>query len=256
MILGIDVGTCFTKGALLQDGKLIWRAKTLSEASPSKAVNKIFEVLKNEKGILESDLEDVILTGWGHAKIPGREKNELVDSLARGAKWDQPSSRAVLCMGCQESIVAKFDSSGRVTGYVRNDKCASGAGKFIEIICEALECKVEDTAAIASRADKKIRISNQCAVFTESEVVSLVNDGETIENIVDAILTALTVNIASLCKRIIKNEPLVLAGGLARNKKVCALIQDAVPVRTSVFLPEADYIAAIGAALSRNGEGR
>jgi predicted CoA-substrate-specific enzyme activase len=256
MILGIDVGTCFTKGVLVQDGKLIWRTKTLSEASPVNAVNKIFEVLKNEKGISDNDLKDLILTGWGCSRIPGRKTNELVASLVRGAIWDQPSSRAVLCMGSQESIVVKYNDSGRVTGYVRNDKCASGAGKFLEIICNALECQVEDIAAIASKADKKIRISNQCAVFTESEVVSLVNDGESVENIVGAVLAALTVNIASLCKRIVKNETLVLSGGLAKNEKICRLIQDALAVETVVFRPEPDYIAAIGAALSAKGEGK
>ncbi|UWG98727.1 acyl-CoA dehydratase activase [Dehalobacter sp. DCM] len=253
MILGIDIGTGLTKGALVQDGKFIWGTKVPTEANPTSAVQKIMDVVKNEKGLEESDLDGIILTGWGQVKVPNRQGTELMSSIARAALWDCPSAKAVLCMGAQESLVIKLNDAGKVAGYARNDKCASGAGRFLEIICEALECTVDDLAALAAKADKEIRISNQCAVFTESEVVSLVNDGESIENIVAAILTALTVNIASLCKRTIKKEKLVLGGGLAKNEKICRLLQEALGVEIHVFQPEADYIAAVGAALSADG---
>ncbi|UYO63953.1 acyl-CoA dehydratase activase [Acetobacterium wieringae] len=253
MILGIDIGTGVTKGALLKNGEFIWGSKTDTEANPTKAVEKIFENLNNEKNIQEKDLSDVVLTGWGQSKVSGRKSNELVNSISRGALWANPTVKSVLSMGSQESIVIKINDNGKVTGYARNDKCASGAGKFLEIICNALECSVAELSEIASRSTKKIRISNQCAVFTESEVVSLVNDGEKVEDIVSAILSSLTVNIASLCKKTVKKDALMVGGGMANNEKICALLQNALGVEICTFKPEVDYIAAIGAAVSVNG---
>ena len=99
-------------------------------------------------------------------------------------------------------------------------------------------------------------MSSQCAVFAESEVVSLVNDGESVANILDSILRALTKNITTLCKRIKVQETLLVAGGSGKQRKNHRVDPgSAYRCETKVFGTEPDYVGAIGAALSVNGGG-
>jgi activator of 2-hydroxyglutaryl-CoA dehydratase len=84
-------------------------------------------------------------------------------------------------------------------------------------------------------------------------VVSLINDGESVANIVGAILDSLSKNIASLCKKINAKDTLVLGGGLAKNQRILELLEGGLRMKPQVFQPEPDLIAAVGAALSANG---
>jgi predicted CoA-substrate-specific enzyme activase len=156
-------------------------------------------------------------------------------------------------MGTQQSVAISVNDKGKVLRYMMNDKCASGAGMFLQVILEALGCSVDECAGIAGSADKKLSMSTQCAVFAESEVVSLINDGESPANIVSAILESLSKNLASLCKKVNAKDALVLGGGLANNDKIFELLQGGLRKKLHVFQPEPDLIAAVGAALSANG---
>jgi len=217
-------------------------------------MEQALENISSEKRFKADDFDDIVVTGWGQGKASARYKTAAtINCLARAAVWAEPTCRSVLCLGTQQSVALSVNDKGKVLRYMMNDKCASGAGKFLEVILEALGCSVEDCAGIARSADKKLTMSSQCAVFAESEVVSLINDGESVANIVEAILDSLSKNIASLCKKINAKDALVLGGGLAHNERILELLQEGLRKKLHVFRPEPDFIAAVGAALSTNG---
>jgi predicted CoA-substrate-specific enzyme activase len=256
MILGCDIGTGFTKAVVLQAGQIVHAARMETRANPSRAMERVLENIATEKNLQPRDFDDIRVTGWGQGKASGKYKTAAtINCLAKAAVWAEPSCRSVLCLGTQQSVALSVNQEGRVLRYMLNDKCASGAGKFLEVILEALGCPVEDSAKIARFSDKKIAMSNQCAVFAESEVVSLINDGESVADIVEAILDSLTKNIASLCKKVNAKEPLIVGGGLARNERIRELLQGALRRKLHVFQPEPDLIAAVGAALLASGGG-
>jgi len=250
MILGVDIGTASTKAVLMDDSAIAWQCKIATNANPEAAVAAVLSALQAERTVDRADLEKVVVTGWGQNEVADVAKCDTVASVVRGALWNTPSARTVLCMGAQESLVVSLDPRGRVLGYARNDRCAAGAGRFLEIICEPLECSVDATAEVASKADRKLQLSTQCAVFAESEVVSLVNDGESVANIMDGILGTIARNVITLCKKVNKQEDFVVAGGLARNERILRTLQDALDVRLHRFGPEPEYICAVGAALA------
>jgi len=257
MILGCDIGTGFTKAVVLQDRELVYATRVATQARPNRAMELALENIANEKGFRANEFDDIVVTGWGQGKASGKGRTEAtINCLARAAVWAEPSCRSVLCLGTQQSVALSVNEKGRVLRYMMNDKCASGAGKFLEVILEALGCSVEECAGIAQSADKKLAMSSQCTVFAESEVVSLINDGESVNNIVEAILDSLSKNIASLCKKINARDALVLGGGLANNQRILELLQEGLRKKLYVFRPEPDLIAAVGAALSTNGGAR
>ncbi len=254
MVLGCDIGTGFTKAVVLQDGEFVYGTRVETQARPNRAMEQAIENITADKGFKPDDFDDIVVTGWGQGKASAKYKTAAtIKCLARAAVWAEPSCRSVLCMGTQQSAALSVNDKGRVLRYMMNDKCASGAGMFLQVILQALGCSVEECAEIAGSADKKLSMSSQCAVFAESEVVSLINDGESVANIVSAILDSLSKNIASLCKKVNAKDALVLGGGLANNERIFELLQGGLRKKLHVFRPEPDLIAAVGAALSSNG---
>lgn len=257
MILGCDIGTGFTKAVVLEKGGFLYGTRVETQARPDRAMELALENITAEKGFKADDFDDIVVTGWGQGKASAKYKTYKTEAtikcLARAAVWAEPACRSVLCIGTQQSVALSVNDKGKVLRYMMNDKCASGAGMFLQIILEALGCSVEECAKIAASSDKKLSMSSQCAVFAESEVVSLINDGESVANIVSAILDSLSKNIVSLCKKINAKDALVLGGGLANNQRIFELLQGGLRKKMHVFRPEPDLIAAVGAALSANG---
>jgi predicted CoA-substrate-specific enzyme activase len=257
MILGCDIGTSATKAVLFTEGTVRTISRLPTGANPDKVMELVLAELWEKARVRERDLKEIVITGWGQEKVSLPHKTQsMVSALARGAVWSLPSCRTVLCLGAQESVVLSVNEKGRVMEYRTNDKCASGAGRFLEIIFEALEISPEESAEIANRATRSLTMSTQCAVFAESEVVSLVNGGESVANITDAIFQALAMNIASLSKKLKTKDDFVVGGGLANNQRIVGKLRDLIRKPLHVFRPEPDFIAAVGAALSANGVAR
>ncbi len=254
MILGCDIGTGVTKGVLMDNGELKHWMVVPTEANPDRAVKILLDELEREKQLSLADLEEVSITGWGESRVSLDHRSpNLLNCVGRGAVWSLPTCRSVLHLGAQQSLLLSINDKGRVMEYRMNDKCAAGAGRYLEVISGALELKIEDVAEIVKKADKELTMSSQCAVFGESEVVSRVNDGESVANIMAAVLKALARSIATLVRRLKIRKDCLVSGGLAKNEALIGFIQDMLEMELKVFQPQPDIIAAIGAALYAKG---
>jgi (R)-2-hydroxyacyl-CoA dehydratese activating ATPase len=91
-------------------------------------------------------------------------------------------------------------TEGNVARYIYNDKCASGTGRFLEVMAEALEIPLEEMGEVGARSTEKLSISNQCVIFAETEVVSLVNEGKETADIINALHHALAKRVAALAR--------------------------------------------------------
>ncbi len=257
MVLGCDIGTAVTKAVLLREGKPRLIGKTPTQANPPVAMETMLAELRRTEGVDAADLDEIVVTGWGQDKVPFPHKTRsTIACLAGAAVWSVPSCRTVLCLGAQESVILSVNGNGRPVEYRTSDRCASGAGRFLETIFDALEVRPDESADIATGADRIVAMSSQCAVFAESEVVSLVNDGESVANIVEAVFRALAGNLASLGDKIRMKDTCVVAGGIARNRRGVEILEETLRCSLQPFSPEPDYIAAVGAALSVAGSAR
>lgn len=251
MILGCDIGTSVTKAVILEDRAMVAALRVPTEAHPDNAMTRVLAEFRERHRIDGADLEETVITGWGEPRVTRPHASQsILNSLARASQWDRPACRAVLCLGAQNTVVLSVNDKGRVMEYRSNDKCASGCGKFLEIMFEALAIGVEDSADIASGSDKRITLSGQCAVFYESDVVSLINAGESVANITEAILEAVTRTITTLCKKMKMADAIVVGGGLANNRRLVQGIGEMIRQPLYVFREEPDLIGAVGAALS------
>jgi benzoyl-CoA reductase subunit D len=95
----------------------------------------------------------------------------------------------------------------------------------------------------------------QCAVFAESEVVSLIHAKTEKRDIARAVHDAMSTRITSMARRVGVVPEVALIGGVARNPGFVDSLQR--DLELTVLIPEdPEYISALGAAILAAGIGK
>jgi benzoyl-CoA reductase subunit D len=251
---GIDCGAKTTKVVIVKDGKIIGKAKVLSGFDQKKSIIEAWDLaLKNAK-ISADDVNRICGTGSGKNavkfSIPStRDLVNDIKAMAKGASFYFPKARTVADVGAEEGRAAKLDEKGNAVDFAVNEKCAAGAGAFIEAMGRALETPLEQMGPLALQSDKEIPMNAQCAIFAESEVVGLIHRMTEKQDISKAIHDAMANRIVSMIRRIGVNKDVVMLGGVARNPGFVEAMkrQLAIP---NLFIPEEpEFGMAVGAAV-------
>ena len=174
--------------------------------------------------------------------------NTEVTADAKGTTWLLPSVRTIIDIGAEEARGISCDASGRVLDFAKNDKCAAGAGAFVESMARALEIKVPQMIELSLKSTKDAPINATCAVFAESEVVSLIHSKIEKADIAHAVHDAIASRVSSMVRRIPIEKDVALIGGVAKNAAIVDAMKKHLGVE--IIVPEnPDYVSALGAAL-------
>ena len=248
---GVDVGSTTGKALLLEENHGIL-AQTIKdvETRPEKTARICMDTVLREAGLEEKDITYMVGTGYGRVKIPFANDNiSEITCHAVGAKWLCPTVKTVVDIGGQDCKVISVRPDGKVREFVMNDKCAAGTGRFLEAQARVLKVKLDKFSELSKKADSPALISSQCSVFAESEVITQLNEGNSIENIVAGIHIAIASRLISLLKRVGIEEDLTVSGGCAKNEGLIEILQEKVGVNV-VHLPEdPQIVGALGAAV-------
>jgi benzoyl-CoA reductase subunit D len=178
-----------------------------------------------------------------------------IKAMATAAVFCFPKARTVADVGAEETRTAKCDEKGNVIDFAINEKCAAGAGAFLEAMARALETSLEELGPLALSSDRAIPMNSQCTIFAESEVVGLIHAKTEKKDISKAIHDAMASRIASMIRRIGVNPDIVMIGGVARNPGFVTAIERELGV-DEVFIPEdPEFAAALGAAVAASQHG-
>jgi predicted CoA-substrate-specific enzyme activase len=155
----------------------------------------------------------------------------------------------VIDIGGQDTKAIRIDEKGRVAEFEMNDKCAAGTGRFIEVMANALKVDLDKIGELSLNHKKDVTISSICTVFAESEVISLVSEGEELEDILYGIHRAIADRTMGLINRLGGvDKEVIMAGGVAKNMGVVRALEKAMD--TGVKIPvEPQIVGALGAAL-------
>jgi (R)-2-hydroxyacyl-CoA dehydratese activating ATPase len=249
IVAGCDVGSLTAKAVIMKDGKLAASAVIRAKTNPEISAREVMDLALGKAGLAMENIAYCVGTGYGRKHIPF--VNDVESEIAchgKGAVWQVPSARTVVDIGGQDCKAIKVDGTGAVTRYVYNDKCASGTGRFLEIVADALEVKLEDLGCMSEQSKKKLTLSNQCVVFAETEIISLVSEGAEIPDIVRALHHAVANRAASLAKSIMVETDVVMSGGVARNSGMFGALGEALGVKLH-SLEDPQINGALGAAL-------
>ena len=246
---GIDLGTQSVKVVILKDGEVVARGKAFSGFDPAQAAEQAFgEALKEAKLSL-SDVNHITATGSGMDLAPNSDSTiSMMGADARAGVHLFPKARTIIDVGAEEARAVKCDDNGVMMDFVVNERCAAGAGAFIEAMARALEVKLEDMGPLSLKAERASSINASCVIFGESDVVTLIHRQESKPEIARAIFDAMADRISSMVHRLGVNPDVVLLGGVARDVGFVASLKRTLGV--DVLIPEfPEYAGALGAAL-------
>jgi predicted CoA-substrate-specific enzyme activase len=251
IVAGCDVGSLTAKAVVMDGENILSHAVVRVKTSPAESAEEVMQMALAQAGCSKADVRFAVGTGYGKDQIPfvNRVESEI-SCHARGAFWKTPSVRMVIDIGGQDAKAIRIDEQGKVARYIYNDKCASGTGRFLEVMAEALEVRLEDMGETGKKFGEKITISNQCVIFAETEVVSLINEGRDVCDIINALHHALANRVASLARSIGLEDDVIMTGGVAKNSGVFNALAEGLdrPLKTiSDFDPQIN--GAVGAAL-------
>lgn len=253
--VGVDVGSKYVKSLILKNGKdVLARAISIVGFDVMESATKVFDEVLAHSKIEREQIDYAMATGMGRKiihKKPPINAEDIVPEVIADAKGTYhliPSVKTIIDVGAEEGRGVKVGENGKVIDFVINERCAAGAGTFIETMARALEVNVEDMGPLALRSTKDIPMNAQCCVFAESEVVTLIHSKISKEDISKAIHDAMAGRIASMVLRVGVEKDVVLIGGVARNPGFLSPLGK--ELNAEILTPEyPEYVGALGAAL-------
>jgi len=252
LTIGIDLGLAMVKGVAMSDGKLMAQALEPAGAQPAKIAQGCYQQLLDRSGATAGDVDGCMATGWAAKRVALEFEPTLgseIGCLARGARWACGSAATAVDIGAQIVKAVQISPKGRPKRYELSDKCASGSGRFLEIMASALELDVQSLAEVGAAACDKVVISAQCSVFAESEIVSLANTGAQVSNIVNGVNYSIAQRVATIAMRVEAQEDLVICGGVAKNTEVVRYLSEILSIKPVAYDIDPQLICAVGAAL-------
>lgn len=244
---GVDVGSTMTK-VVIMDQEIVACIIGPTGAEHRRLANKVMEEALGQAKLPFDEIAYVVATGYGRINVPFADKQITeITCHAKGVYSLFPSVRVAIDIGGQDAKGIKI-ANGKVVGFVMNDKCAAGTGRFLEVIAEALGLKLEEMGELSMKSKNKVRISSTCTVFAEQEVVSRIADGVHIEDILAGLHEAIAGRVFRMAERLRIEKDVVVTGGVAKNIGVVKALEEHVGF--PVLVPgEPLLTGAIGAAL-------
>ena len=247
---GIDIGSRTTKIILLKDKKIISKHIQPTGWNPVKSGIECFNKALQEIRISEKEIEKITATGYGRVLLPIADQTVTeITCHAKGAHFLSPDIRTIIDIGGQDSKIIRVDNFGLVEDFAMNDRCAAGTGKFLEFLAHSLNINISDFGKLATKSDNPASISSMCTVFAESEVLSLVAESVSEEDIVAGIHLSIARRIEALINTVGFNEVIAFTGGVAKNEGLRHQLEQLLKIQ--IHVPEnPEYMGALGAALS------
>jgi benzoyl-CoA reductase subunit D len=246
---GLDLGTQSVKAVILKDGEVVSRGKAFSGFDPGKAAEHALGEALKIVHLSVSDVNHVTATGSGMDLASNSNSSiSMMGADAQAGVYLFPKARTIIDVGAEEARAVKCDEKGIMMDFVVNERCAAGAGAFIEAMARALEVKLEDMGPLSLKADRASSINASCVIFGESDVVTLIHRQESKPEIARAIFDAMADRVSSMVYRLGVNPDVVLLGGVARDVGFVASLKRKLGI--DVLIPEyPEYAGALGAAL-------
>ncbi len=248
-VLGIDVGSGYSKAVVLEDGAMRSFAVIPSGGDYREAALAASKAALDKIGAVQADVARTVAAGYGGNMVDFADDTSTdISCHAIGVHHLFPSVKTVMDVGAQYSRAIRLDDAGRIANFIMNEKCAGGSGKFLQVAARILRMNVSDIGELSLKAQKPVEFTTGCAVFAESEAVSRISEGASPADILAGIHNAMASKIVTLAMRVGLDPDYAVTGGGATDIGLVNSI--AHELQTKPFVPEHPQItAALGAAL-------
>lgn len=255
LVSGCDVGSLTSKAVVMTvnnaRSRIAGSAIIRSRTRPQQSADQAMETALEKAGATPADVEYCVGTGYGRGKIGF--VNESVSEIkchGLGAHWLLPSARTVIDIGGQDCKAISLDNQGRVVDFITNDKCASGTGRFLEVMAKVLNVDLGELSKLSAKSHSPMTLASTCTVWAQADVIEYVNNEVPIADIAAGINTAMAGRVALLVNSLGVNKDICMTGGVSKNTGVVNTLEGLIGCATKrIRKADAQLAGAIGAAL-------
>ena len=250
LFAGLDVGSLSTKAILINRHGIASHCTIPTGANPRVAGESAIKSALAAANKKWTTVAFTVGTGYGRVNLPYVDR--IVTELtchAKGAHFVNREIRTVIDIGGQDSKVIQVDQDGNMVDFVMNDKCAAGTGRFLEVMAKALELSLEEIGQCGLMSQNPCSISNTCAVFAESEVISLLAQGCDKNDVAAGLHLGVAQRVGNMARRMGLNREVAFVGGVAKNMSARKALEDFLGLRFAPALQDPQLNGALGAAV-------
>ncbi len=248
--LGLDIGSAFSKAVVCEDTTIKAFAVAPSGGSYRETAANLRDEALERVRLSPHDLSNLVATGYGASAVEWVDRSATdISCQARAISALFPEAATVIDIGGQFSKVIRIGAGGKPAGFVLNETCAAGSGKFLQVISRLLHVPIDAIGELSLNSANPVEFTTGCAVFAEAEVISRVAEGARIEDILAGVHNAMASKIVNLVERTGATVTcVVVTGGGAKDVGLVKAIEAALAIPLLVP-PEPQITAAYGAAL-------
>lgn len=226
----------------------VWAAIPGGRESTAQVARRALDQVMEKAGTAASDIDSIIATGIGrdYVDVANQKLPEFL-CLASGINLLAPTTRILLDLGTRKSIAIKCQG-GKAFKMAPSSKCAAGTGAYLKMVADIFSLTTEQMSELSFKSRADLEIQTTCAVFAESEIISLIHNGARVEDILRGVFRGLAERIYPQLLEIGIEKEITLTGGFARNKAIIAALE--AMVGFPLLVPDNPLIVgALGAAL-------
>jgi activator of 2-hydroxyglutaryl-CoA dehydratase len=223
-----------------------------------------------DHGKQPSSILPSILREWGWDQVDGAgatgrlgrqlqvRQVPVQQALAHGYRFLHPDGAAtLLSIGSHGFHALELRENG-LQVFRESGRCSQGTGNFLRQLVERFSLTVEAASELCADVAKPAALSGRCPVILKTDMTHLANKGEDRADILAGLFDAVCENVLNLVKPGVSPGPIVLAGGVARCRRVRATCERMVREDGYEFRwldEEGLFLDAVGAAVvaSENG---
>lgn len=246
---GIDIGSRSIEAVLFDGAQVIETGIADTGSRPRENARKALHDVMSAAGLKRDDIAMVVATGYGrnHFEEADKVSSEIL-CHAQGIHYLFPEARTVIDIGGQDSKIIAMNDSGKVENFNMNDRCAAGTGRFIEMVGHTLQVRPDRMGEVTEGSSESCEISSMCAVFAESEIISIIQNGTPVEVVLRGVFKAIARRTLSMLGKVQLRESVVFTGGVAKNRGVVRALENETGL--TIHVPyEPQITGALGAAI-------
>ena len=248
---GCDLGIITAKAVIVEKGSILAAETLRYKGFPDQAAARAMEAALARAGLSRESVDSCLATGMG-ARAVGCADDIVreINCLHRAVRQFNPGARTVIDVGGYSFMAFNITPTGEFVEAAVVDRCPAGTGMVLDTMADMLEMPLDELNAAAAKSGHPVYITNQCPIFVESEVISLINDGYDSLDLFAGVAASLAGKITSLVGRVDLIPEVIMVGGVTRNSLVMRNLERKLGLTLADLSGiDAQAVVAYGAAL-------
>jgi predicted CoA-substrate-specific enzyme activase len=259
MYCGIDVGSLSAQAVLIDGDRLLGFRSMRVKPSPLDSARAVTAELFESCSVSPTEVRHTVATGYGRQQLEehGLAQKNLseISCHGAGAQWLVPAVRTIIDIGGQDAKAIRVDARGEIDDFVMNDKCASGTGRFLEVMSRTLGVELGELGTLALGARSPVELTARCSIFCETEVLHALQRGTDPRDLAGGITRAIGERVSALARRLGVEPEVTMSGGVAKNTGVRVELERLLGLRLVPCPVDPQIVGALGAAvLAQRGQ--